>query len=54
MTRQIYVIGEPQETEREILVLWKAGWFTDRVAAAKLAREMGYKVIPIRKNPTQQ
>lgn len=55
MSRQIYLIGEPatKENEREALVLWKAGFFTDRHAAGKMAKELGYKVIPLRKNPTQ-
>lgn len=50
--RQIYLIGTMLENKFAV-ILWELGWFTDRTAAAKAARDSGYDVIPIRKNPTQ-
>lgn len=52
MTRQIYLIGTMSDNKHAV-ILWELGWFTDRKAAQIVAKDQGYDVIPMRKNPTQ-
>lgn len=52
MTRQIYLIGTMSDGKHAV-ILWELGWFSDRIAAQEKAKETGYEVIPLRKNPTQ-